>query len=66
MMRERAMAPTLKWETNNPRCDACGNEMELAVLIPPFGSPNGLKVFTCPRCGRSQDFLISVSRSKAA
>jgi hypothetical protein len=26
--------------------------MELTVLIPPFGSPYGLKVYTCPKCAR--------------
>jgi rRNA maturation protein Nop10 len=39
--------------------------MELAVLIPPFGSPYGLKVYTCPKCGRTQDYLIP-AHSKAA
>jgi len=39
--------------------------MELTVLIPPFGSPYGLKVYTCPKCGRSEDYLVT-SSSKAA
>ena len=40
-------------------------KMDLTVLIPPFGSPYGLKVYTCPRCGRSVDYLVSPP-SKAA
>ena len=62
----RAMAPLPDPETKNPRCYACDNETELTVLIPPFGNPNGLKIFTCPKCGRSQSFLISIGPSKAA
>src|SRR6516225_3442286 len=42
-----------------------GDEMELTVLIPPFGRPHGLKVFTCPKCGRSEDYLVT-SPSQAA
>jgi hypothetical protein len=53
IVMERAMAPIDK-----PPCSACGDEMELSLLIPPFGGPYGLKVFTCPRCGRSKDYLI--------
>ena len=48
-----------------PRCSACDNKMDLTVLIPPFGSPYGLKVYTCARCGRSVDYLVSPP-SKAA
>ena len=48
-----------------PRCVACDNDMDLTVIIPPFGSPYGLKVYTCPHCGRSQDYLFHPS-SKAA
>jgi predicted RNA-binding Zn-ribbon protein involved in translation (DUF1610 family) len=55
----------MKQQIENPRCSACGNEMELTVLIPPFGSPHGLKVFTCPKCGRSEDYLVT-SPSQAA
>jgi hypothetical protein len=57
----RAMAPLSDPETKNPRCYACDNETELTVLIPPFGNPTGLKIFTCPNCGRSQSFLISIA-----
>ena len=53
IVMERAMAPIDK-----PPCSACGDEMELSLLIPPVGGPYGLKVFTCPRCGRSKDYLI--------
>jgi hypothetical protein len=46
LMFKRASQQTTK-------CSACDNEM---VIIPPFGSPYGLKVYTCRRCGRSQDY----------
>jgi hypothetical protein len=52
-------------ENPNPHCAACGNEMQLTVLIPPFGSPVGLKIFTCPKCGRSEDYVVT-SPSRAA
>jgi predicted RNA-binding Zn-ribbon protein involved in translation (DUF1610 family) len=55
----------LKQQIENPRCSACGHEMQLTVLISPFGSPHGLKVFTCPKCGRSEDYLVT-SPSQAA
>ena len=58
-----AMVP--KRQTHNPRCSTCNDETELTVLIPPFGSAYGLKVYTCPKCGRSQDYLVT-SPSKAA
>jgi hypothetical protein len=54
-----------KRQTRNPRCSTCNDETELTVLIPPFGSAYGLKVYTCPKCGRSQDYLVT-SPSKAA
>jgi predicted RNA-binding Zn-ribbon protein involved in translation (DUF1610 family) len=59
IVMERAMA-----RIDKPRCSACGDEMDLSLLIPPFGGPYGLKVFTCPRCGRSKDYLIG--RAEAA
>ena len=59
IVMERAMAPI-----DRPHCSACGDEMELSLLIPPVGGPYGLKVFTCPRCGRSKDYLIG--RAEAA
>ena len=34
--------------------------MHLTMIIPPFGSPYGLKVYTCPKCGRSESYLITV------
>jgi hypothetical protein len=37
LMFKRASQQTTK-------CSACDNEM---VIIPPFGSPYGLKVYTC-------------------
>jgi hypothetical protein len=39
--------------------------MELAMIIPPFRTPYGLKVYTCPKCGRSEDYLVEPA-SKAA
>jgi len=44
---------------DNPHCSACGHEMELTVFIPPFGGPDGLKVYTCPDavCLRSAQTL---------
>jgi hypothetical protein len=47
------------------RCLACDGEMELTAMIPPVGGPYGLKIYTCPKCGRSQDYLVA-PRSKAA
>jgi predicted nucleic acid-binding Zn-ribbon protein len=46
-------------------CSACSVEMELAMIIPPFRAPYGLKIYTCPKCGRSEDYLIDPA-SKAA
>jgi len=64
--RERApMAPTSKPQPDMPLCPTCDDEMELTVLIPPFGSPYGLSVYTCPKCGRTQRYLIP-AHSKAA
>jgi hypothetical protein len=48
-----------------PYCSACSVEMELAMIIPPFRTSYGLKIFTCPKCGRSGDYLVE-SGSKAA
>jgi len=48
-----------------PYCSACSVEMELAMIIPPFRTPYGLKIYTCPKCGRSEDYLIDPA-SKAA
>jgi hypothetical protein len=59
------MAPMFKRPADSPKCSACDNEMDLTVIIPPFGSPYGLKVYTCRRCGRSQDYLVHPA-SKAA
>jgi hypothetical protein len=32
--------PMLKHQVDNPHCSASGDEMELTVYIPPFGSPS--------------------------
>jgi hypothetical protein len=48
-----------------PHCSACSVEMELAMIIPPFRTPYGLTIYTCPKCGRSEDFLVQPA-SKAA
>jgi hypothetical protein len=47
-----------KRQTDTPHCTACGGEMDLTLFIPPFGSPWGLKIYTCRKCGRTQDYLI--------
>jgi hypothetical protein len=47
-----------------PYCAACSVEMELAMIIPPFRT-HGLKIYTCPKCGRSEDYLVEPA-SKAA
>jgi hypothetical protein len=59
------MAPTIKRPTDIPRCSACDNEMDLTVIIPPLSGSYGLKVYSCQRCGRSQDYLVHPP-SKAA
>jgi hypothetical protein len=46
-------------------CLACSAEMELTMIIPPFRTSYGLKIYTCPKCGRSEDYLV-VPASKAA
>jgi tRNA(Ile2) C34 agmatinyltransferase TiaS len=56
-----AMVP--KRQADNPHCSTCNDEMELTVIIPPFGSPYGLEVYTCPKCGRSEDHLIMVPKA---
>ena len=48
-----------------PYCSACSVEMELAMIIPPFRTPYGLKIYACPKCGRSEDYLVQPA-SKAA
>jgi hypothetical protein len=48
-----------------PYCSACSVEMELAMIIPPFRTRYGLKMYTCPKCGRSEDYLVEPA-SKAA
>jgi hypothetical protein len=52
-----------KRQADNPHCSTCNDEMELTVIIPPFGSPYGLEVYTCPKCGRSEDHLIMVPKA---
>jgi transposase-like protein len=53
-------AMALKSQADNPRCSICDDEMELTVLIPPIRAQG----YTCPRCGRSHDYLVT-SPSKA-
>jgi len=36
-------------QVGSPHCLACSDEMHLTMIIPPFGSPYGLKVYTCPQ-----------------
>jgi predicted nucleic acid-binding Zn-ribbon protein len=53
-------------QLDNPNCSACDTKMNLTVLIPPVReSIYGLKVYTCPNCGRSEDYLVRLP-SKAA
>jgi hypothetical protein len=52
-------------QVGSPHYCACSDEMHLTMIIPPFGSPYGLKVYTCPKCGHSESYLITVP-SKAA
>ena len=53
------MARPFQRPADIPQCSTCHREMDLTVIIPPFGSPYGLKVYTCPKCGRSVDYLVS-------
>jgi DNA-directed RNA polymerase subunit RPC12/RpoP len=53
-------------QLDNPNCSTCDTEMNLTVLIPPVReSMYGLKVYNCPKCGRSEDYLVTLP-SKAA
>ena len=56
------MARPFQRPADIPQCSTCHREMDLTVIIPPFGSPYGLKVYTCPKCGRSQ--IISFTRHR--
>jgi hypothetical protein len=51
--------------SGSPQCLACSDEMHLAMIIPPFGSPYGLKVYTCRKCGRSESYLTAASPKAA-
>ena len=48
-----------------PYCSACSVEMELAMIVPAFRTSYGLKIYTCPKCGRWEDYLVEPA-SKAA
>jgi hypothetical protein len=56
------MAPDVR---KNPLCSACGNAMDLTQVIPPFGTPYGLKIYTCSECGHSSDYMFATSPSRA-
>jgi rRNA maturation protein Nop10 len=46
-------------QQNSPLCSVCGEDMQLAVIIRPFGDQYGLQEFACPRCGRTQSILVA-------
>jgi hypothetical protein len=46
-------------EQVSPHCSACSDEMRLTMIIPPVGNPYGLKVYACPKCGRSESCLTT-------
>jgi hypothetical protein len=46
-------------EQVSPHCSACSDEMRLTMIIPPVGNPYGLKVYACPKCGRSESYLTT-------
>ena len=48
------MSSMFKRQVDSPHCSACTDEMYLTMIVPPFGSPYGLKVYTCPKCGRGE------------
>jgi hypothetical protein len=51
-----------QWQQNSPRCSGCGEDMKLAVVIPPFGDQYGLKAFACPKCERTESILVAPMR----
>jgi hypothetical protein len=53
------MSARVTEQVGSPHCLACSDEMRLTMIIPPFGSPHGLKVYTCPKCGRSESYLTT-------
>jgi hypothetical protein len=56
---EAVMSARVTEQVGSPHCLACSDEMRLTMIIPPFGSPHGLKVYTCPKCGRSESYLTT-------
>jgi hypothetical protein len=56
---EAVMASRVTEQVGSPHCLACSDEMRLTMIIPPFGSPHGLKVYTCPTCGHSESYLTT-------
>ena len=62
---EAVMSSRVTEQVGSPHCLACSDEMHLTMIIPPVGNPYGLKVYACPKCGRSESYLVTV-RSKAA
>ena len=59
------MASRFTEQVDSPHCSACSDEMHLTMIIPPFGNPHGLKVYTCPKCGRSESYLTTASPKAA-
>ena len=42
------MSSMFKRQVDSPHCSACSDEMYLTMIVPPFGSPYGLKVYNLP------------------
>jgi hypothetical protein len=58
------MAPMLKPQPDNPHCSSCGDEMELTVIIPPFGSPYGLRFLSVLRADAHKTFSLGRPRRR--
>ena len=61
IVMERAMAPIDK-----PHCSACGDEMELSLLIPPFGKSLRAQGFYLPKMRALQRLSHWQARSSLA
>ena len=52
-------------QQNSPLCSVCGEDMQLACIIPPFGDQYGLQAFAYPKCGRTQSILVAPVRKRS-
>ena len=53
-------------QQNCPQCSVCREDMQVAVIIPPFGDQYGLKAFACPKCGHTESLLVApISKTSA-